>query len=348
FSKQNHHHHPAYRHAENIYDGGTDTDDDECPLESSTMNPYEYETTLDCRDDTRAIAGGGGGGGGISGSGGGDGGGSLHTGSMTPRHPHMSSTQSAATSQQNTLHHQNQQNFQLQQQQQQQQQQQTDSQSSYYDYEYQHLPHRANETQPPSSTSTAARTHGRQGNCKKDIAPFCGRLDPKGILSLTKKFSKQNHHHHPAYRHAENIYDGGTDTDDDECPLESSTMNPYEYETTLDCRDDTRAIAGGGGGGGGISGSGGGGGGGGSLHTGSMTPRHPHMSSTQSAATSQQNTLHHQNQQNFQLQQQQQQQQQTDSQSSYYDYEYQHLPHRANETQPPSSTSTAARTHGRQ
>uniref|UniRef100_A0A1B0AYF5 Uncharacterized protein n=1 Tax=Glossina palpalis gambiensis TaxID=67801 RepID=A0A1B0AYF5_9MUSC len=38
-------------------------------------------------------------------------------------------------------------------------------------------------------------------------------------------FSKQNHH--PAYRHAENIYDGGTDTDDDECPLESSTtMNP--------------------------------------------------------------------------------------------------------------------------
>ncbi|KAI9587606.1 hypothetical protein GQX74_003452 [Glossina fuscipes] len=61
FSKQNHH--PAYRHAENIYDGGTDTDDDECPLESSTtMNPYEYETTLDCRDDTRTIGGGGGGG----------------------------------------------------------------------------------------------------------------------------------------------------------------------------------------------------------------------------------------------------------------------------------------------
>ncbi|XP_073841878.1 teneurin transmembrane protein Ten-m isoform X2 [Musca autumnalis] len=122
-------------------------------------------------------------------------------------------------------------------------------------------------------------------------------------------------------------------------------MNPYEYETTLDCRDDTRAIGGGGGGG---SGSGGGGG---SIHNGSMTPRHPHtsMSATQSAAPSQQNTLlHHQNQQNFQLQQQQQQQQQTDSQSSYYDYEYQHLPHRANENQPPSSTSTAARTHGRQ
>lgn len=113
-------------------------------------------------------------------------------------------------------------------------------------------------------------------------------------------------------------------------------MNPYEYETTLDCRDDTRAVGGGGGGGGSVVV-----GGVGVLSTGSMTPRHPH-----SASASQQNTLHHQNQQNFQLQQQQQQQ--PDSQSSYYDYEYQHLPHRANETQPPSSTSTAARTHGRQ
>uniref|UniRef100_A0A1B0G335 Uncharacterized protein n=1 Tax=Glossina morsitans morsitans TaxID=37546 RepID=A0A1B0G335_GLOMM len=161
FSKQNHH--PAYRHAENIYDGGTDTDDDECPLESSTtMNPYEYETTLDCRDDTRTIGGGGGGGvmiGGISGP-------------ITPRHPHGS--------QQNTLHHQNQQNFQLQQQpqqQQQQQQQQQDAQSStYYDYEYQHLPHRASDLNPtaltatPSAASTAARTHGRQGKCYQSLS----------------------------------------------------------------------------------------------------------------------------------------------------------------------------------
>lgn len=125
------------------------------------MNPYEYETTLDCRDDTRAVGGGGGGGGG---------GNVSLMGSMTPRHPsHLTNN---SVSQQNTLHHQNQQNLQLQQQQHmQQQQQQGDSQSSYYDYEYQHLPHRGNESSqqlqqnPPSSTSTAARTHGRQGKC---------------------------------------------------------------------------------------------------------------------------------------------------------------------------------------
>lgn len=134
------------------------------------MNPYEYETTLDCRDDTRAVGGGGGGGGGVGGGGGG-GITTMPIGSMTPRHPHMANTAGAGNgggggniSQQNTLHHQNQQNLQLQQQQQQLQQQQDDSHSSYYDYEYQHLPHRGNDTQnPPSSTSTAARTHGRQG-----------------------------------------------------------------------------------------------------------------------------------------------------------------------------------------
>ncbi|XP_037823288.1 teneurin-m-like isoform X1 [Lucilia sericata] len=129
------------------------------------MNPYEYETTLDCRDDTRAV--GGGGGGGVV---------PLVVGSMTPRHPHSNVTQ------QNTLHHQNQQNLQLQQQQQQQQMQGGDSQSSYYDYEYQHLPHRGNESQqsqnPPSSTSTAARTHGRQGMLNKNL------------LKIGKKFYK--------------------------------------------------------------------------------------------------------------------------------------------------------------
>lgn len=107
------------------------------------MNPYEYESTLDCRD-----AGGGGG-----------------TLPMTGRHmavaggvvvPGASASSSHATHSQ-TLQHQNQQNLQAaaaaaaaaaaQ-------------QSSHYDYEYQHLPHR-----PPDTTanSTAQRTHGRQG-----------------------------------------------------------------------------------------------------------------------------------------------------------------------------------------
>ncbi|CAD7005348.1 unnamed protein product [Ceratitis capitata] len=165
---QNHH---AYRHTENIYDGGTDTDDDECPLESTTMNPYEYETTLDCRDvDTRAgSGGGGGGGGGGSGVGGGTGViGAAVGGMMSLRH-----NPTSAHSHQNTLQHQNQQNLQLQQQQMQQQQQ------SPYDYEYQHLPHRAGELAAAAAAanssggmSTAQRnTHGRPGKFWRRMSP---------------------------------------------------------------------------------------------------------------------------------------------------------------------------------
>lgn len=111
------------------------------------MNPYEYESTLDCRDA--------GGGGPLTSC---PSGGTLP---MTGRHmavtgvvPGASASSHATHSQ--TLQHQNQQNLQAaaaaaaaaaQ-------------QSSHYDYEYQHLPHR-----PPDTTanSTAQRTHGRQG-----------------------------------------------------------------------------------------------------------------------------------------------------------------------------------------
>ncbi|XP_023037329.1 teneurin-m isoform X4 [Drosophila willistoni] len=125
------------------------------------MNPYEYESTLDCRD-----AGGGPGhipgtlpmtGRQLSGGGGPSGASTLHL--------HSSSQQ--------TLQHQNQQNLQAaaaaaaaaaQ------------AQSSHYDYEYQHLPHR-----PPDTTTTTAaaasaaattqRTHGRQGFLLEGVTP---------------------------------------------------------------------------------------------------------------------------------------------------------------------------------
>lgn len=120
------------------------------------MNPYEYETTLDCRDvDTRAGSGGGGG----LGGGGVNGGGTAVGGMMSLRH-----NPTSTHSHQNTLQHQNQQNLQLQQQQHLQQQQ------SPYDYEYQHLPHRAGELTAATAAnnsgavSTAQRnTHGRPG-----------------------------------------------------------------------------------------------------------------------------------------------------------------------------------------
>lgn len=135
FSKQHAHH--AYRHTDNIYDGGTDTDDDECPLEATAMNPYEYESTLDCRD-----VGGG----------------------PTPAHAHphaqgrtlpMSghgrpTTDLGPVHGSQTLQHQNQQNLQAA---------QAAAQSSHYDYEYQHLAHRP----PDTANNTAQRTHGRQG-----------------------------------------------------------------------------------------------------------------------------------------------------------------------------------------
>ncbi|KAH8270590.1 hypothetical protein KR018_012077, partial [Drosophila ironensis] len=141
FSKQHAHH--AYRHTDNIYDGGTDTDDDECPLEATAMNPYEYESTLDCRD---AGGGHGHGQGHVQGhmQGLGPGPGTL------PLSGRPSATNSAHGSQ--TLQHQTQN---------QQNQQNLQAQASHYDYEYQHLPHRP----PDTATSTAQRTHGRQGEC---------------------------------------------------------------------------------------------------------------------------------------------------------------------------------------
>lgn len=103
------------------------------------MNPYEFESTLDCRD-----------------AGGGPCPGTLP---MTGRH-----TASGAPLHSQTLQHQNQQNIQAaaaaaaaaasaaaaaaaQ-------------QSSHYDYEYQHLPNRQLDN---AANATAQRTHGRQG-----------------------------------------------------------------------------------------------------------------------------------------------------------------------------------------
>ncbi|XP_054085510.1 teneurin-m isoform X2 [Zeugodacus cucurbitae] len=133
------------------------------------MNPYEYETTLDCRDvDTRAVSGGGGGGGG---GGGLNGGGGIAGGMMSLRH-----NPTSTHSHQNTLQHQNQQNLQLQQQHQLQQQQ------SPYDYEYQHLPHRAGELAAAAAAAAAANnsvgmstaqrnTHGRPGYLLEGVTP---------------------------------------------------------------------------------------------------------------------------------------------------------------------------------
>ncbi|KAH8236153.1 hypothetical protein KR032_010023, partial [Drosophila birchii] len=145
FSKQHAHH--AYRHTDNIYDGGTDTDDDECPLEATAMNPYEYESTLDCRDA---------------------GGGLPHAHAHALAHPQqaqgrtlpMSGRPSASAADHGahgsqTLQHQGQ----LSQQNLQNLQAAAAAQSSHYDYEYQHLPHRP----PDTASNTAQRTHGRQG-----------------------------------------------------------------------------------------------------------------------------------------------------------------------------------------
>ncbi|XP_034122541.1 teneurin-m isoform X4 [Drosophila guanche] len=107
------------------------------------MNPYEYESTLDCRD-----------------AGGGRGPGTLP---MTGRHTAggTASASSVAGSSQ-TLQHQNQQNLQAA------AAAAAAAQSSHYDYEYQHLPHR-----PPDATATltAQRTHGRQGFLLEGVTP---------------------------------------------------------------------------------------------------------------------------------------------------------------------------------
>ncbi|XP_039230242.1 teneurin-m isoform X2 [Drosophila yakuba] len=106
------------------------------------MNPYEYESTLDCRD-----AGGG--------------------NAPAHAHPHaqgrtlpMSGHGRPATDLgpvhgSQTLQHQNQQNL------------QAGAQSSHYDYEYQHLAHRP----PDTANNTAQRTHGRQGFLLEGVTP---------------------------------------------------------------------------------------------------------------------------------------------------------------------------------
>ncbi|KAI8037780.1 hypothetical protein M5D96_009281 [Drosophila gunungcola] len=156
----------------------------------------------------------------------------------------------------------------------------------------------------------------------------CPAVWPKAPKAAKIKFSKQHAHH--AYRHTDNIYDGGTDTDDDECPLEATAMNPYEYESTLDCRDA----------------------GGGPApphahaHAQALAVAHPHAQGRTlpmsghgrpvadiGATAHGSQTLQHQNQQNQQA-----------AQQSHYDYEYQHLAHRP----PDTANNTAQRTHGRQ
>ncbi|KAL7734613.1 hypothetical protein ACLKA6_010919 [Drosophila palustris] len=177
-----------------------------------------------------------------------------------------------------------------------------------------------------SGVGDSAASVGGVGSVAMRIAfsaPIDSSNEPAKAAKI--KFSKQNQHH--AYRHTDNLYDGGTDTDDDECPLESTTMNPYEYESTLDCRDAGggpscpgtlpmtgrhMSVAAGGLGGGGGAGPG--------VHS---------------------QTLQHQNQQNLQAAAAAAAAQQ----SSVYDYEYQHLPHRPPDT---TANSTAQRTHGRQ
>nr|XP_017036557.1 teneurin-m isoform X1 [Drosophila kikkawai] len=118
------------------------------------MNPYEYESTLDCRDA---------------------GGGLPHAHAHALAHqqaqgrtlpisgrPSAPSADHGAHGSQ-TLQHQgqhSQQNLQNL-------QAAAAAQSSHYDYEYQHLPHRP----PDTASNTAQRTHGRQGFLLEGVTP---------------------------------------------------------------------------------------------------------------------------------------------------------------------------------
>ncbi|XP_017122860.1 teneurin-m isoform X1 [Drosophila elegans] len=113
------------------------------------MNPYEYESTLDCRD-----------------SGGGPA--PPHAHALAVAHPHaqgrtlpmsghgrpVADLNASAAHGSQTLQHQNQQNQQA-------------AQQSHYDYEYQHLAHRP----PDTANNTAQRTHGRQGFLLEGVTP---------------------------------------------------------------------------------------------------------------------------------------------------------------------------------
>ncbi|TDG44528.1 hypothetical protein AWZ03_009055 [Drosophila navojoa] len=172
---------------------------------------------------------------------------------------------------------------------------------------------------PPRGEATHVRNflYERITDKRRGVSAF--RAPPKAAKI---KFSKQSQLH--AYRQTDSLYDGGTDTDDDECPLESTTMNPYEFESTLDCRDT---------------------GGGPCPGTLPMTGRHAPTAGAGGSSGVHSQTLQHQQQNQQNLQAAAAAAAAAAQQSSHYDYEYQHLPHRPPDT---TANSTAQRTHGRQ
>ncbi|XP_043063384.1 teneurin-m isoform X2 [Drosophila ficusphila] len=116
------------------------------------MNPYEYESTLDCRDA---------------------GGGPALAHGHAPSHPHAqgrtlpmsghgrpAAAELGAHGSQTLQHQQNQQSLQAA-------AAAAAAQSSHYDYEYQHLAHRP----PDTANNTAQRTHGRQGFLLEGVTP---------------------------------------------------------------------------------------------------------------------------------------------------------------------------------
>ncbi|XP_060653283.1 teneurin-m isoform X1 [Drosophila nasuta] len=167
------------------------------------MNPYEYESTLDCRDT---------------------GGGPLPhspcpgTLPMTGRHLATGGNGGGGSHSQ-TLQHQNQQNLQVaaaaaaaaaaaQQ------------SSSHYDYEYQHLPHR-----PPDNTAanlTAQRTHGRQGFLLEGVTPTA----PPDVPPRNPTMSRMNNARLIAGAVANNPNDLGVDFEPS-CLVRTPSGNVY-------------------------------------------------------------------------------------------------------------------------
>ncbi|XP_064545055.1 teneurin-m isoform X2 [Drosophila montana] len=162
------------------------------------MNPYEFESTLDCRD-----------------AGGGPCPGTLP---MTGRH-----TAAGAPLHSQTLQHQNQQNLQAaaaaaaasaaaaaaaaaQ-------------QSSHYDYEYQHLPNRQLDT---AANSTAQRTHGRQGFLLEGVTPTA----PPDVPPRNPTMSRMNNARLIAGAVANNPNDLGVDFEPS-CLVRTPSGNVY-------------------------------------------------------------------------------------------------------------------------
>ncbi|XP_017957287.2 teneurin-m isoform X2 [Drosophila navojoa] len=161
------------------------------------MNPYEFESTLDCRD-----------------TGGGPCPGTLP---MTGRHAPTAGAGGSSGVHSQTLQHQqqNQQNLQAaaaaaaaaaQ-------------QSSHYDYEYQHLPHR-----PPDTTanSTAQRTHGRQGFLLEGVTPTA----PPDVPPRNPTMSRMNNARLIAGAVANNPNDLGVDFEPS-CLVRTPSGNVY-------------------------------------------------------------------------------------------------------------------------